>query len=294
MTLAVNVLKGKLPSTKGMFTNIENDLYHADRTMVSKSWLDRVAKSPLHLKQYLEEPYEKTLALIIGSAVDCLVFEPELFDKQFVMSPLEKKTTKAGKEAWAEAIEDAKESNRTIIECHLTDHWTAVHQMADAIMGNPLMKEILKDGVGQAVFIAQDPDTGLTRKCKTDNYHEGSNMVCDLKTAVSASPYEFARSIAAYRYHVQDAYYSDIIKDVVGAKPGFIFAVLEKPPKGVKPDSGMMAFYQLTEEEKLAGRAAYQSDMAAIAFAMDTGEWAGYADQVIEIQRPQWSRNRDQ
>jgi exodeoxyribonuclease VIII len=283
-----------------MYFDIPNEVYHADRNAISKSWLDRVAKSPLHLQQYLNTPHESTLALVLGSAVDCLVFEPEKFDSLFMKSPVDdkgvphKKTTKGGREAWAEAQKVAEESGKTIIECHLTDYWTECMQMADAITGNPLMKEILQDGVGQVTFIAPDPHTGLIRKCKTDNYHEGSNSVCDLKTAVSASPYEFARSIANYRYHVQDAYYSDIIADVVGSMPSFMFAVLEKPPKNVVPDSGMMAFYQLTQDEKDAGRNAWQSDMAAIAFAMDTDEWSGYADTVIEIERPQWARNRDQ
>ncbi len=285
----------KLPTKKGMYLDISNEVYHADRTTVSKSWLDRVAKSPLHLRQYLDTPHVQTLALTLGSAVDCLVFEPEMFDKLFVRSPRVGKSTKAGKAEWAEAREDAKATNRIIIECHLkTDHFDDCRLMADAIMSNPLMKEILQDGVGQAVFIAQDPLTGLRRKCKTDNYHEGSNAVCDLKTAVNASPYEFARSIASYRYHVQDSYYTDIIEDVVGSAPTFMFAVLEKPDTGVKPDSGMMAFYRLTEAEKSAGRETYLSDLAAIAFAMDTNEWAGYADTVIEIERPQWARNRDQ
>jgi hypothetical protein len=290
----------KLPTKKGMYFDIDNDVYHADRTTVSKSWLDRVAKSPLHLRQYLDTPTEKTLALITGSAVDCLVFEPEKFDELFIQGPFDdkgnphKKNTKVGKEAWLKANEDAKESGKTIIECHLTDHWTAIHEMADAILGNGLMAEILQDGVGQVTFISQDPVTGMRRKCKTDNYHKASNSVCDLKTAVSASPFEFARSIASYRYHVQDAYYSDIIADVVGSMPRFMFAVLEKPPKDVKPDSGMMAFYELTQAEKDAGRDTWQSDMAAIAFAMDTGEWSGYADTVISIERPQWARSRDQ
>lgn len=290
----------KLPLIKGIYKDIPNDVYHADRKAVSKSWLDRVAKSPLHLRQYLDTPHQSTLALVLGSAVDCLVFEPDKFEKLFMRSPEDdngkphNKRTKAGKEAWAEAEEEAKNTGKTIIECHLTDYWTECLEMADAITGNPLMKEILQDGVGQVTFIAQDPVTGLIRKCKTDNYHEGSNAVCDLKTAVNASPYEFARSIANFRYHVQDAYYSDIIADVVGSQPSFMFAVLEKPAKNCKPDSGMMAFYQLTEAEKSAGRDTWQSDMAAIAFALDTGEWAGYADSVIEIERPQWSRNRDQ
>jgi exodeoxyribonuclease VIII len=286
----------KLPTKEGMYLNITNEDYHADRNMVSKSWLDRVAISPLHLRQYLDEPFEKTIALIIGSAVDCLVFEPDEFSKLFVQSPTDNKRTKVGKEAWAQATEDADKAGQTIIECHNTDYWTEVHQMADAIKNNPFMKELLQDGVGQAVFISQDPVTGLKRKCKTDHYNQTLNAVWDLKTALSASPYEFARSIANYRYHVQDAFYSDIIEDVVGSKPSFGFAVMEKPAakSNAKPDSGMMAFYQLTEEEKRRGLDTAQSDMAAIAFAIDTGEWAGYTDNVIEIERPAWAQHRDQ
>ena len=279
----------------GMFIGVNNEVYHADRTRVSKSWLDRVAQSPLHLRQYLDNELEKTLALIIGSAVDCLVFEPELFDKQFVKGPTDSKRSKAGKEVWAGAYEDAEKTGRTIIECHnQVNYWDQCHETAEAIMGNPKMREILVDGVGQAVFVGIDETTGLKTKCKTDNYHEASNTVCDLKTAACASPYEFARSIASYRYHVQDAYYSDIIAQVTGDQPNFFFAVMEKPPTGIAPDSGMMAFYELSEREKLAGRNTYQSDLMAIAFAMDTGNWGGYADEVITIERPAWAQNRDQ
>ena len=284
-----------IKAEKGMFTGVENDAYHDDRTRVSKSWLDRVATSPLHLKQYLDHGTEKTLALIIGSAVDCLVFEPEKFDKQFIKGSTESKRTKAGKEVWAELINKAEKAGQTIIEVHgQVNHWDECHRMAEAIMGNPKMREILQDGVGQAVFVATDEATGLKIKCKPDNYHEASNTVCDLKTSVSAAPYEFARSIANYRYHVQDAFYSDIIAQVVGSLPNFFFAVMEKPLKGMQPDSGMMAFYELAESEKLAGRDTYQSDLMAIAFAMDTGIWGGYADEVITIERPAWARNRDQ
>lgn len=284
----------------GMHKGISNEDYHRDRTCISKTWLDKVAVSPLHLQQYLNLPHEQTLALTIGSAVDALVFEPDTFDKLFVVGPKDdkgawhKKTTKAGKEAWANAYAEAEKDGRIIIECHLTDHLTAIQQMADAIKGNGLMREILQDGAGQVTFVAQDEVTGLWRKCKTDHYHEATNGIFDLKTAVSASPYEFARSIAKYRYHVQDAYYSDIVEMVVGSVPSFGFAVMEKPIKDVEPDSGLMAFYRLTQEERNRGRATYQSDLAAIGFAMDTGHYAGYADRVLEIERPQWAQNKDQ
>ena len=284
----------KLIAKKGMFLDIHNDIYHADRSMVSKSWLDRVAKTPLHLRQYLDTPYEKTLALILGSAVDCLVFEPEQFDDLFVEGPDESKRTKIGKEIWAEAIEHAKETGRQIIEVHLeTDYMDQCRKMATAIQTNPLMAKFLKNGHGQATFMAQDEDTGLWKKCKTDWYDPDTNTVIDLKTAVSASPFEFARSIANYRYHVQDSYYSDIIEQVTGEKPRFLFAVIEKPPKEIDPDPSMMAFYELNELEKEAGTDTYLSDLAAIAFALDTDVWTGYADEVLPICRPAWAVSRD-
>ena len=256
----------KLQQKKGMYLGVANEDYHANRNIISKSWLDRVAISPLHLRQYLDQPHEQTLALTIGSAVDCLVFEPEMFDKLFVKSPMAKKTTIEGKKEWADAIANAKTTGRIIVECHLTNHWDAIHLMAEAIQGNPLMRELLQDSVGQAVFISQCEVTGRWKKCKTDNYHKGSNTSVDLKTAVSASPLEFGRSIANYRYHVQDSYYSDIVNDVVGEKPRFLFAVIEKPAKNNVPDSRMMAFYELTESEKNAGKDTYLSDLSAIAF----------------------------
>jgi hypothetical protein len=55
-----------------------------------------------------------------------------------------------------------------------------------------------------------------------------------------------------------------------------------------------MAFYELPERERNAGRDTYQSDLAAIAFCFDTGEWPGYSNRVLEIERPKWSQNRDQ
>lgn len=284
----------KLPTKEGVYYDITNDDYHADRTMVTKSWLDRAAKTPLHLRQYLDTPHEKTLALILGSAVDCLVFEPAKFMDLFAKGPQISKTTKDGKVEWAEARANAETHNKTIIECHLkVNHWDNCHKMAEEIMGNPRMREIMQEGVGQAVFITQDEATGLWVKCKPDWWAESLCEITDLKTAESASAFEFARSIGNYRYHVQDAFYSDIIKKVTGKAQSFQFAVLEKPSKDAEPDGRLMAFYELPERERIAGRDTYQSDLAAIAFCYDTGEWPGYSNRTMEIERPQWSQSRD-
>jgi exodeoxyribonuclease VIII len=278
---------------KGMFTGIPNDTYHADRRAVSKSWLDRVAQSPYHLWLYLNEPFKKTDALVIGSAVDCLIFEPEEFDKQFIQGIKADKRSKAGKDAWDKVYMDAAESGRDIISQHLkVNQWDMVHKTADAIRSNGYMKEILsaKNGVAQPVFICKDPVTGMWRKVKLDYYVPGE-LVFDLKTTVSAHPFKFAKSIADFRYHVQDAYYGDVVRDVTGNDLPFVFGAVEKADV---PSPNLMAFYTLPEEEREAGRATYETDLFAVSYAVQNDEWAGYTDNVLEITRPAWAIGRDQ
>ena len=285
----------KLKAETGVYFDVPNDEYHADRTMVSNSWLKRVNQSPFHLWQYLNEPYERTDALIIGSAVDCLIFEPEKFDSQFVQGINESKSTIKGKEAWAAFYESV--GTRDILTVHTSvNYWDQVQQTAAAVRANPYMRDILKSGMSQVVFVAQDEVTGLWCKAKTDWWSASANLIVDLKTAVSASPYKFAKAIADFRYHVQDALYSTIVQKATGndKMPDFVFAVMEKPTGNQAPDPRMMAFYQLIPEERLAGISSMESDLAAIAFAKDNNEWAGYADTVIPIERPRYAQNADE
>ena len=285
----------KLKKETGVYFDVPNDEYHADRTMVSNSWLKRVNQSPFHLWQYLNEPYERTDALIIGSAVDCLIFEPEKFDSQFVQGINESKSTIKGKEAWAAFYESV--GTRDILTVHTSvNYWDQVHQTAEAARSNPLMKDLLEHGMSQVVFVAQDEVTGLWCKAKADWWISSENRLVDLKTAVSASPYKFSKAIADFRYHVQDAFYATIVQKAaqVTELPDFIFAVMEKPAGDRAPDSRLMAFYQLTPEERLAGISSFESDLAAIAFAIDNNEWAGYADRVIPIERPRYAQSQDE
>lgn len=279
----------------GFQTGIPNSAYHADRARASKSWLDKIATTPYHLRSYLDTPPEAVPApaLVMGSAVDCLIFEPESFEKEFLVMPEELNLrTKDGRAKRDELVEQAKTESKTVIS--FADKLTAL-ETAAAVRKNPVMADFLsaEDGVAQPVFAWDDPVTGIKCKCKADWYIPSEGIVVDLKTARSASPNDFSRSVANFRYHVQDAFYSDGIRACGMSADRFVFAVIEKPNDKLIVDPRLMAFYELEQDDKEAGRSAYASDLAALNFCIINNDWPGYTDEVLTITRPAWARRDD-
>lgn len=75
----------------GVYDNISNDDYHGGPG-TSKSGLDIIHRSPMHFKAARDaraandnEPQAPTIAQSIGSAFHCIVLEPELFAKTYVL-----------------------------------------------------------------------------------------------------------------------------------------------------------------------------------------------------------------
>jgi len=274
----------------GIHKGIPNEEYHADRTAVSSTWLKTINKSPFHLRAMLDSPpAEPTPALTMGSAVDCLTFEPELWDKQFIVAPKDlNRRTKEGKETWAKLMKD----KRTVVS--FAQYQEALATTA-AITTNPVMKDIMKSGESQLSFVWRDPVTGLLCKCRPDWYDEKSGTVVDLKTAQDASPKGFSRAIANFGYHIQQAFYSDGIRYCGKPVRRFIFGVMEKPDGRTvtEADPRLMAFYELDEEDVQAGEDSYTSGLSAINFCMINDEWEGYTNRVVPISRPGWAKQDD-
>jgi len=280
--------------TIGRHKGIPNTVYHADRKAVSSTWLKKIERSPFHLKSYLDSPpeEEKSAALVIGSAVDTLTFEPELWDKEFVIAPEINKRTNVGKEQWAKLVKNCSKTNRILISN--SQHSEAL-QAAKAIRTNPRMVDILANGRTQDTYIWKDPVTGLLCKCRPDWYDESTKTLFDLKTARDASPTEFSKAIANFGYHIQASLYSDGVRACGFPVERFVFGVMEKPDekKGIHASPELMAFYELNPEDMQAGQDTYTSGLAAINFCLMSGEWGGYSDQILPISRPAWARRTD-
>ena len=85
----------------GMFFNVYQEM-----PGVSKSQLDRLARSPAHLRAYLDAPQEEpTREMLIGTATHTALFEPEFFGegKSHYVRPIGLTFTSKEGRAWRDA-----------------------------------------------------------------------------------------------------------------------------------------------------------------------------------------------
>lgn len=248
--------------------NLSNNEYHA-HPAVSKSVLDRVSRSPLHARAYLDGYREEpTAAMQFGTALHTAVLEPVVFANQYVVFDGDRRT-KAGKEAYELLVS----SGASIIS---RSDYDAISAMAKAIRNHSVAGRLLTEGKAEHSVFWTDPITGLECKCRPDWWN--GSMLVDLKTTEDASPEGFARSIANYRYHVQAAFYMQ----GTGATRFLFVAVEKKPPYAV-------AVYELDADSLDVGHALRMRDLTTYASCIQERRWPGYSDRIETLSLPGWA-----
>lgn len=246
--------------------------YHA-HPAVSKSVLDRIARSPLHARAYLDGAREEpTAAMNFGTALHCAVLEPARFASAYAVFDGDRRT-KAGKEAYEVLLA----SGTAIISAAESD---AINAMALAIRQHAVASHLLDaaHGVAETSVFWSHPETGLECKCRPDWWLPQDGVVVDLKTCEDASPAAFARSVAGYRYHVQAAHYLAGTQ----AKRFLFVAVEKKAPHAV-------AVYELDIESLTQGHSLRERDLQTYASCLEFGLWPGYPEQVQTLALPKWA-----
>lgn len=218
---------------------LTNNEYHS-RSEISKSDLDLIAKSPFHFKNKHLFRYESK-AFDLGSAVHTLVLEPELFEKEYVVSKVDKRT-KAGKEM----LEYISKNNLTLLS---PDDYKIAKEMANSVLSSKFGTLIQNGKAEQSYFGNLN---GVDVRCRPDYYREDIGLVIDLKTTIDASSDGFSKSCGNFNYHIQDSFYTDAMKSAGLKVNDFIFIAVEKKPPY------MVGAYRLGEPEKDLGREHYE------------------------------------
>lgn len=253
--------------------NITNEEYHSEREHVSKSWLDKIAKCPAYLKHYLDNGgSEPTPAMAFGSLLHTMILEPELLHSEYFhdgsLSCIDKRT-KAGKEQYAAFLEACE--GRKIVS--ISD-WKKAEAMRDSVMSHRIASRLLTGGKAeQTVFFNDD---GCKCKARADYLRE--NCIVDLKTTVDASPAGFAKSIANYRYNVQQAHYCKGFN-----LNRFVFVAVEKTPPY------LVGVYVIDEVAENAGINLRKRDIEIYQDCLENNFWPGYSNTVEEINLPGWA-----
>lgn len=265
------------PRASGLFEGISNESYHADKTRISKSGLDLIHRSPAHYKYSLTQPFKSTPALEFGSIFHAKVLTPKLFDDEYYVLPDEKidKRTAAGK-AKSELWERLRDGRKVVLP---TD-FKIITGMHESVKNHKRASELLESAHTEITCFWTDEETGIDCKCRPDALTD-VRAIIDLKSTRDASPKEFEKAIANYRYHVQAAFYLDGVSRF-GDFDKFIFIAVEKePPYAVgvyEIDIGAIEF----------GREKYRKDLETFNAHKKSDKWTAYSEEVEMIGIPHW------
>jgi exodeoxyribonuclease VIII len=203
----------------------------------------------------------------LGSLTHCAVLEPdELSSRYGICLP---RNTKAGKEMEGEMIAAG-------IEAVTASEMEQAMAMAGSVRSHQAAAALLRDGKAEQSFWWDDIPTGLRCKCRPDWYT--GNTIVDLKTTTDASPKGFARSVAQWRYAIQQNHY------LAGTfAERFVFIAVEKTyPYAV-------GVYELDEAAALYGETERRNNLQTIADCRAISEWPGYGNTIQPLSLPYWA-----
>lgn len=270
---ATAIIGGGFNTENSPFIKMTDDEY-SQATGVRKSSLDRIAISPatVHL------PWNGSKSTDFGSLVHCLVLTPENFFSDFVVEPEFNKRTTSGKEEAEAFAEDNKD--KIIITKADLEKAQGMREQVMCCIGDWL--EHPSTIIEHALFWI-DPLTGIQCKCKPDIYVASENMVIDLKkTAERATANDFARSVGAYRYHVQKAFYLDglLANGIEGATFNFCPISLQA--------NGGTGLFELDEETTKIGYSTMRRDLDLYSACEKAGLWPRLPSRVQTIAVKSW------
>ncbi|EHP6679807.1 exodeoxyribonuclease VIII [Salmonella enterica] len=264
----------------GIYYDIPNEAYHAGPG-VSKSQLDDIADTPAIYLWRKNAPVdtEKTKSLDTGTAFHCRVLEPEEFSKRFIIAPEFNRRTSAGKEEEKTFLEECTRTGRTVLTA---EEGRKIELMYQSVMALPLGQWLVESaGYAESSVYWEDPETGILCRCRPDKIIPEFHWIMDVKT--TADIQRFRTAYYDYRYHVQDAFYSDGYRAQFGEIPTFVFLVASTTAEcGRYP----VEIFMMGEDAKLAGQREYRRNLQTLAECLNNDEWPA----IKTLSLPRWAK----
>lgn len=258
----------------GIYQNIPHEAYHAGPG-VSKTGLWTIhTQSPAH---YRFGEREQSRAFDFGEACHFAILQPELFEARVVRGPEDRRGNK-----WKDAAEFCQGEGKLLLTA---PDYDSVMTIRDAVHADQWINSIITGGKPEIEPSGYwiDPDTGELCRCRPDLYRADLGVLLDVKSALSAHPDAFARSVVNYGYHAQEAHYSDGWRALGRDVNGFAFLAFEKKPPYA------FAVYELPPSIVEEGRAIMRRALATYAECRKADRWPAYGEGVQELSFKRWA-----
>lgn len=281
-----------IPNTEGVFM-IPAEVYHNHQMApeISRSLVvEMITSCPENVKAIIDGRVKKkiTKAMQSGTLIDLALLEPDKFREgvsHWVVPEGLNLMTKEGRQWKTDhpGLPALKSVSDSPIEASAED----VRGMIESIMRHKLMRRVVEESQKQESFFCYHGSSGILRKCRLDMRtadNENRMTIVDLKsTGLGGTALgKFSHHAAHMNYHVQDAFYSDVCRDLTGEDPYFVFCVVErKPPYLVR-------MFQIHQSGKDAAREEYNKALDRYAKCKADGQWPAYPEKVEVVELPRW------
>lgn len=262
----------------GIYHDIPDEEYHAIER-ISNSYLGILKRSPAHLIYALEHEPEEKDHFTFGRAAHDAVLRPLHFEEAWARAPEGDRRTKAVKEEWAKLEE---EHGSMILKPDAYDKADALgKEVRSHVITSPILAA---PGHAEVTLLWTDPETGIKCKGRVDWLPASDwSWFFDLKTTTDASAKGFAKSLFAYGYFRQMAFYKGGL-EVLGDRRDqvAIIAVEKEPPFA-------LSTFRVDEAALSAGEHEYKRLLKLYAQCASMDHWPGYEEGVVDISLPPWA-----
>jgi exodeoxyribonuclease VIII len=261
------------PAPVGLHLDVPEDEYHASDSVSSsriKAFLEAPAK--------VQAPSPDTQSLRFGSLCHTAILQPDKLESIYCVTDLER----INKKDKATQAEQERAGARQLVK---RPDWDEALRLRDAVHAHPTARDMLAP-VGLLTEVSgawDDQATGLRCRKRSDALRTDWKAVVDLKSTQDASPEGFAKSVANYQYHIQQAHYCAGLAEVWHRPEAFFFIAVEKEPPF------LIGIYELDVEAVRLGEALRRRALDGWAECIRTGIWPGYAETPVSLSLPAWA-----
>lgn len=249
-----------------------SDSYYFAIDALNYSTLKHFNKSAAHVLEEKNRTVDtSTAAMREGTGYHWRMLQPELFNEMVTPDHPDNKNSNHYKE-WRD---------RRLYEGKLILPGKTIENIDKAAekarLKNSVM-QFLQAGWPEKTLIWYDQEFNLWMKAKLDWICADGRTICDLKKARNASEYGFRRAIYNYEYYGQAFHYLRGYEQLTGRKrTSWVWIVTEIDP----PHESQVFMADPHEIDRAGDTVCEYYDRYAK--CIETGEWPGYPDQVIEF-----------
>lgn len=268
----------------------DNITYHSNKEYISASQIKLYKKSPLHKITYISK---ETPAMEFGTAYHTFILEPEEFGRNYFIfneneRPEPDKTfgSKLNKE-WKDNI---LMTNRNIIPIEMHKQ---LCDMRDILMSDFYVRSLLKNGTAELSHYTEIDSNNYKNikvKVRPDYLKTDKRLIVDLKTTNDASLEGFTKNAAKFDYHIQAAFYADVLEQIYGSGKAFTFIFIAQETTYPYAYNVFKASEQMIQ----IGRYEYEQILDQHQYCLENEEYRGYqvfSDNkfgISELMVPAW------